>query len=837
MKLYEELRLNGIWDLRDEILTYPLDNAHVLSCQPDGWIAQPVPGDIHQGLIDAGRIKEPLLGLNSFDCAWTEQRSWWFRKTFAASAEWLYADMVELELNGLDSNAEIFLNGRHLGAHRNAFRPWIADVKSWLREEENVLLVRLSAGVEDVPESLADSMGGVRASTEAGNGRPERGDIRRVAVRKPQYSFGWDWSPRVATTAIAGDVVIRAMNTACIRDVRLSPLKHGKEVLVQATITVDQFHYYKTAEGTVKLTLTDQDGRTFSAKQHALLRSGNTYVNLTIPIQDAKLWWPNGLGEQHLYRIETELVIKDQFISYPAFDYGIRFLDLDTDNKFAIVINGKKVFCKGADWIPADTIYARVTDEKYDALIREARDANFNMLRIWGGGLYEREAFYHACDHYGIMIWHDFMFACAPYPDHLEWFRSEVEKEADYQTRRLGKHACIALWCGSNENNWGFRDWWKEKTRGGAWTYNYLLPRIVEQNTPEIPYWNGSPYGGDEPNASDVGDRHHWGDCMMNPQMIKRITPEEYDLCTSLFVSEFGYIGACSKETTLAYLAAPAEQNGAAPERKGRVWQHHTNTFEKDTVEAGIKKHYADPDTLSFDDYVLYSGLCQGMMYSYALDSMRVRPNCHGGLFWMYEDCWGEVGWTIVDYYLRRKLSWYFVRRTFAPLRLIVRQAGGDQIRVVLANDTANDASFDLEYGYISLDGQVADLQIRPVQAPALERAELAVFDKDDHDPTTGLWIARVPDRADIPVAVFRAVDYRQLQMPRCTLRVMVKDGCTLVVATDVYAHGVHLTLPDGATPSDNYFDLLPGETQRIAISSAQSVDLAGIAVTCVNAA
>ncbi len=817
-----EINLNGNWELRDEILTYPLDNARALGRQPDGWIPQPVPGDIHQGLIDAKQIKEPLLGMNSFDCAWTERRSWWFRKTFNVAPDWLDADLIELEIDGLDSNAEIFLNGVHIGSHRSAFYPFVIDIRPQLRAGGNILLVRLTAGVEDVPESLADSMGGIRASTESGNGRPERGDIRRVAVRKPQYAFGWDWSPRVATTAIAGDVTLRVLRRACIRDVRLKPVRHGDKTLLRATINVEQFHVYKSAAGEVTLTLTDADGNTFSAQKHTLLRSGYTYVDLTVAIADAKLWWPNGLGPQNTYTVRAELTIAGTTSSYPAFDYGIRFLQLDTDDKFAIVINGKKVFCKGANWIPADTIYARTSDERYDTLVREARDAHFNMLRVWGGGWYEREAFYRACDRYGIMLWHDFMFSCAPYPDHLDWFRDLVEREADYQTRRLGKHACIALWCGNNENTWGFCDWWNGRTRSGAYIYNYILPAVVQRNTPEIPYWNGSPYGGDSPNSNEVGDCHHWRDCMMNPEMIKRITPQEYDLSDSLFLSEFGYVGACGKETTLTYL------DGAPAQRTGRVWQHHTNTFEKDTVNAGIARHYADPATLTLDEYLLYSGLCQGMMYDYALDSTRYRANCYGCLFWMYEDCWGEVGWTIIDYYLRRKISYYFVRRAFAPLRLIMRAQGG-QVRVVLANDTTDNIDLTVEYGYISLDGRIVELQRSAVQAPGLARSEVVVLAQGDASPTSGLWIARALNRPGVPTAILHAVDYRQLQVvdPGIAMHIVASSNtaCTVEVSAQAYAHAVYLTLPDGALPSDNYFDLLPGETRRIQITSSRPLD------------
>ncbi|MBN1582606.1 MAG: beta-mannosidase, partial [Anaerolineae bacterium] len=674
---------------------------------------------------------------------------------------------------------------------------------------------------------------GLVANTEARRGRPERGDPRRPFVRKPQYSFGWDWSPRVPTTAIAGDVEIVAMDKACIRHVNLRPMRHGKEVLVFATLTVDQFHYYQTAQGSVTVTLTDAQGRTFNASKSVLLRSGDTFCTLTLPIANAQLWWPNGMGEQHLYRVEAQLEVDDERSSYTAFDYGIRFLELSSQNDFAIVVNGKKCFAKGANWIPADAVYARVSDERYDRLIREAHDANFNMLRVWGGGLYEREAFYRACDRYGIMIWHDFMFACSPYPDHLDTFRANVAREADYQTKRLQRHACIALWSGSNENNWGFRDWWAEKTQGGAYLYNYLLPDTVQCNTPEIPYWNGSPYGGEEPNSSEVGDRHHWGDCMMNEDMNKRITPEEYDKCTSLFVSEFGYVGACGRETVLTYL------DGAPFDRKGTVWQHHNNTFEQDTVDAGIAKHYTDPDALTPDDYLLYSGLCQGLMISYALESMRYRDNCHGSLFWMYNDCWGEVGWTIVDYYLRRKPSWYFVRRAYAPLRLILR-SDGDTIRVVLANDSPQPVSFELEYGYVSLDGAASDLQGAAVNAPALARTELCTFSHGADDAVRGLWIARAREHPGIAPAILRAVDYRRLQTvdPRLTMTIVSAQNtrCTLQVSAAGYAHAVQLLLPDGALPSDNYFDLLPGEVREVTITSTGALDPAQIGITCVNA-
>ncbi len=826
----KEMLLNGTWELRD--MELGAKDVGAAMGNPEKWISTPVPGDIHQGITAAGWIKEPLDGLNSFDSRWTEDRSWWFRKTFTVPADWLAMDRVELELNGLDSNAYIYLNGTLVGRHMSAFYPFVADVKTNLKADgENVLVVRLTAGVDQIAEADIKSMNRL-AGTEEYNGRPERGEPKRIFVRKPQYSFGWDWSPRVATTAIAGDVKIRAFNTARIQDVYVRPEKEGNAVWLNVTVTVEFEHYYKSGSGEVKLTITDPAGAAIKAGQKGLLRAGLTYFDFRLAVKKPQLWWPNGLGEQPLYTVQAELTAGKEKSAYPKFQFGIRFVELDTKDKFAFIINGKKVFCKGANWIPADTIYARVSDERYDRLVLEAKQANFNMLRIWGGGLYERKAFYEACDKYGIMIFHDFMFACAAYPDHLEWFRELVRREAEYQTVRLRNHPSIVLWSGNNECTQGMGEWFNGDSKGGAYVYNYILPEVVRRNCEGIPYWNGSPYGGEKPNDPNVGDRHHWSDCMMNPEMEKRITPEEYDKCTALFVSEYGYIGAPPKETVVKYL------DGAPFERQGKVWQHHNNTFEKNTVDAGIKKHYADPANISIDDYFLYSGLCQGLMYGYSLESHRFRPECHGGLFWMYEDCWGEVGWTIIDYYLRRKTAWYFVKRAFAPVRLILREKKGS-IQVTMANDTQKPLKGVVEFGRMSFDGKNKKLAGKPFTCPAGERKCIATFKRDKADPTSNLWIARVKNNADILPAIFRATDFRQLKMIKPSLTAKVsklgKGQWKVTVASDVFAHAVCLNLPQGAVPEDNYFDLLPGQERVVSVAYAGTLTNQDVKISSVS--
>jgi beta-mannosidase len=719
----------------------------------------------------------------------------------------------------------------HLGSHRNAFRPFVADIRPRLHPGRNVLLVRLTAGVEQVCDADLDAPDGVRAGTEAHNGRPERGDPRRTFCRKPQYSFGWDWSPRLATTAIGGGARLRVLKSACIRDVALRPFRRGAdEVLLSAAVTVDQLHFWKTAEGTVALRVTEPNGRTHTATWTGLLRSGVNHVEVAIPLRRPALWWPNGYGSQPRHRVEATVRVDGRRDAFPAFDYGIRFVELDTaPGTFAVRVNGVRIFCKGGNWIPPDTIYARAAPARYETLVREAAAAHFTMLRVWGGGRYEPESFYDACDRHGILVWQDFMYACAPYPDHLEWFRQEAAAEADYQTRRLRRHACLAVWSGNNENTWGFKDWWKERTQGGATIYNHILPEAVRRNCPDVPYWNSSPYGGDvSPNDSNVGDRHHWGDCMMSPDMAKRIAPEEYDKCRSLFVSEYGYIGAPARRTIEKYL------DGAPFDRQGQVWQHHNNTFEKNTVDAGIRKHYRDPEGMTPDEYCLYSGLCQGLMYGYSLESFRCRDTCHGGLFWMYNDCWGEIGWTIVDSYLRRKPSYYFVRRALAPVRLVLREGRGG-IRVVAANDTRQDEPLAFDVGYVSFDGRTRDLRRCRGVARAAARTELVRFRRGGHDARDGAWVAWPRGRTDVLPAILRATDYRRLRIPPAQIEARVAGRNVVEVRARTFAHAVHLELPAGAVPADDFFDLLPGERRRIAVQSARPLTAKAIRICAVN--
>lgn len=818
-----KLNLVDGWQVRYEEMAWGPQMAAAVLDKNEGWMNAALPCDVHQPLTENRVIKEPLEADNFFGCKWVENKSWWFKKAFEVGNDMLKEDVAELVIESLDAEADIFLNSLYLGHHRSAHYPFKKEVRDILKTDDNILLIRVTSGLEHVNEQELSSLEWL-VSTEA---KDDRGDKRRAFVRKPQYVYGWDWGPRVATCGIMKGAYIEFHSSLAVRGVHAVTESVGGNAVIGLEVEVENLRPYSTMEGTIKVDVLYRGEKVANARQDELFRSGLNYIYMPVTVADAKLWWPNGMGEQPLYEIHVYACLKNgDCDAYPIFKYGIRTLKLNLNklNKrerlFAFEINGVRIFCKGGDWIPADSIYARVTDEKYDTLIWEAREANFNMLRIWGGGIYERDIFYEKCDEYGILLWHDFMFGCSLYPDHLEWFRNEVEREIDYQTRRLRNHASIALWCGNNENQWIYKNWWingrNPLSPGGLTCYNEMAPRIVRHNCSNIPYWNSSPYGGEDPNDNEIGDRHHWHDCTMNPDMEKRITPEEYDKVNSMFITEYGYIGPCRKSSILKYHA------DIAIDRKGHIWQLHNNTFEKEIVPAGIAKHYGDPDKLDIDQYLLYAGLCQGMMLEYSLEAIRVKPNCSGALFWMYDDCWGEVGWTIIDYYLKRKISYYFVKRAFEPIKLIMRESDG-MVKVTGINDTAEVVAFDIECGYMDFKGRKNGCNTSSVSLAPYSRKIILKFEKGHYDFTRGFYyVSPVTEHEHILPAVLRPGNFKELDVPDTSLKIFdfksEGDMVTFTVNSENYAHAVHFNLDDSIRLSDEYFDLLPGESRVVQV-------------------
>jgi len=924
-----ELLLTHGWKLFEESLDSGPEQASEVPTLPESGFDVTLPCDVHMPLIAAGIIPEPLEGLQAADCLWVEDRSWWFLNRFEVSEAFLDADRVLLSVEMADTCADFFVNGHFVGHHRNAFRAFEADVLPWLTAGENCLKARLTAGHETVDEAESGFIKPF-VCTEANAGRGTRGDWRRVGLRKPQYVYGWDWGPRLVTCGIGGPVRLVSERLLSILSVHAQTLSLTPEdsrensalsARLRFDVEVETFLPISTCEADIRIGLLHDGISVRTMKMQTCLHSGWNEVRLETELTDPALWWPNGMGSPELYTIQTEITVclpaaakgsrfTSAVVRHPDFQFGIRTLSVDEslvadpsaqesstapssadaaqsdeactrepERRFVLLINGEPVFCKGGNWIPSDSLYLRIPDDKYRTLVSEAARSGYNMLRVWGGGFYEKSLFYDLCDAMGLLVWQDLMFACAAFPDNQAWFREESAAEIDYQAVRLRNHPCLVMWSGNNEIHAGFDGWWEGSDvllpNGGMKIWNHIAPKILHQRTPGIPYWNSSPYGGLRPGEPMSGDVHHWGDCMMNPDMEKRIAPTEFDKVTAKFVSEYGYVGPCRASSIGMY-------HGDQPVvRDGAIWQEHNNTFEKDTVLAGIRKHYRDTENLSMSEYLLYAGLCQGLMYGYSLEALRAKLPCGGAIYWMYNDTWGETGWTTIDYYLNRKISFPFVRRAFATVRLIVRKTAedtsvmnrlpseqaeistamsnrsgpGTTYAVIGINETTEPVRSTVAYGFCRFDGQTTGLPERDIVIPARSRSVLFTFEvpaadrSDANDASTAASGTSCRDVAGLvavqplarhsakeekssayPSTSFQPIlpatesrgDFRSWQLPPATLHVgeitRTEGMPSFTVRTDLYAHAVHFSLDERVLLSDEYFDLLPGESRQIFI-------------------
>jgi len=849
--MFERVNLNGSWSLKEAPLSYKKESAGAILSDENGWYADlTVPFDVHMPLIDNGVIKDPVLADYCHDSEWIEQRSWWFKKTFSGSEINDSANVCRLTMEMLDSHADIFFNGEYLGHHESSHYPFIYDVKDFIQPGENVLLVRLTGGFEHVSdEDVAEIE--YHVCVEKPNGRPDRGDFRRPFLRKPQYTVGWDWQPRIVTVAIGKDVYIDCYNDIAVNNLAAETLEIGETAKLRIHAEVELLDIYNSADADIEFFI-KKDGEVKATVKFddEFLKSGKNYITAEVEVQNAELWWPNGMGEQSLYELSANVTCRGKVTPSLPIKFGIRTIELNLDRtgddtrNFMFVVNGKPIFAKGGNWVPADAIYARATSERYETLIKEAVNSNFNMLRIWGGGLYERAEFYDFCDKYGILVWQDFMFSTAAFPDHRESFRDLVKRELDYQTLRLRNRACVALFCGSNENHSMFKEWngvpGKQRKQFGMKITNNDAPEHVRKNCDWIPYWNSSPYGGNSPSSYDVGDVHCWG-LMFSQDMEYRINPKFFDDVNTRFASEYGYIGPVSRESIEEYF------DGNPIERGGKIWNHHNNVFEKNTVAAGIQRHYTDKD-LDLDEYIFYAGLVHGLILGYSLESFRSKHYCGGALFWMFNDCWGEMGWTTIDYYLRRKISFYGVKRAFDNVKLIMRENNqfksdliqnkceiNNEIRIFAANDTDKTISFNLKYGYISLDGKTDNSTTVNVTLPPFSRQDIITFDKGEFDIKNGVYYA-IPDNDEIKPFVFRACDTKELNLCPAKLSIIsetdVGSDKVIEIASETYSVGVHVEAAADFHMSDNYFDMLPGETRKVIVENGAGKEFA---VKCVN--
>ncbi|MGC8863448.1 MAG: glycosyl hydrolase 2 galactose-binding domain-containing protein [Armatimonadota bacterium] len=810
--------LNGTWKLAWS----PLEGCKdVPICNTP--IDATVPGDVHQDLVNAGILPEPLVGVNAPLHEWIEKAVFTYERDLGENMDF---DRAELVFHGLDCIAEIFVDDQQVGTSANAFVPQTFDVTAIFKQGgRHRLRVNLDTGVQWAKRQV--------------DGRYKTGDSchERPYLRKPQFAFKWDWAPRLVTCGIWRRVELKLFKHAAIRDVMLCPVFEGDAATLRANVQIEAF---EPGNCLVRLRVMGPGG-VWQASERSTLTAGVNHAHPTVRIDPVMRWYPRGYGDQPMYCITVEIERDGNIVDEWSEAYGFREVALRQDplsgseKRFIINVNGIDIFCKGADWVPADSLPGRIPPEKYEKLVDEACEANFNMFRIWGGGIYESDLFYDLCDRRGILVWQDFMFACAEYPDDQPWFVENVRDEARKAVRRLRNHPCIVLWCGNNENDWiyGFMIRGEGKRIVpfyGQSIYHDVLPSICAELDPNRPYWPSSPYGGQDPNSESEGDRHAWNVSILNPDLAQRADIRNYRHDRGKFISEFGVISHALPRTILDYTGeGGSDTSGSRAPRKidftSPAYKFHDNPINAIGEGGGLSDWYQKVafGSVPSDEmtYIYQSLLYQAMGYREAISDFRIRwPECGGSLFWMYADCWGTLGWTIVDYYLRRKPSFYWVRKAYAPVAVFVR-VEGNAARTYVVNDMLSEirVRLTLEVGDMKGPKETGSADLVVPANAVLSGPELACgpgyafaqIEAGGKCISEDLITTRLPSEMEIPPVAIRA-----------DIAMAGDNEVIANLSSDGFAHFVWLDHPDGAVPTDNYFHMLPNRPRTVHITGAR---------------
>ena len=622
----------------------------------DGPVPAAVPGCVHTDLLVAGRLDEPYEGLNWRACQWIGERDWTYRGTFGADA----GERLELAAESLQGTVTLVLNGRELATHRTQHAPLAVDLTPAVIAGENVIELRFRAPMIEYRELEAErgewpvAMPGVDPS---------------VHLRQMACAFGWDWAPPLATVGIVGPLHVRPAGP--------------KLAIARAATTFDgdaaDLHVAAGGDdGEVTWGLTDHEGREVAAAEgrEAVLR-----------VDRPRLWWPRGHGGQPLYTLTGRLTRAGRTVAETTRRVGLRTVTLDTTpddrgSAFTLVVNDRPVFCKGMNWTPMDQLLPRVTGDALRRRVADAADCGANMLRVWGGGVFEPAAFYDACDELGLLVWQDFPFACGMYPDAA--LADLVEAEARHQVARLAPHACLALFCGGNETVWfhTLRDGWRERVGDTGWGdgfYFELLPRVIGELAPGTPYVPNSPFGAgpDAPaDAAGHGPQHLWDAWNREPAAA-------YRNAVPRFASEFGFCGPAAWAT----LDAAVGLDGRSP-HDPLVVDRMKAVNGQDKLFNRLADLYDAPRDFDLDRWLIGGQLMQAAAVRTGVDWFRAQwPTCAGALLWQLHDCWPAVSWSLIDAAGRRKPAYFAARAACADRRLSFQPADGG-IHLAAVNDT-----------------------------------------------------------------------------------------------------------------------------------------------------
>jgi len=659
----------------------------------DAWISASVPGNIHLDLLENDLIPDPFFGQNENDLQWISDEDWVYRMSFIPNKNILSRKNIELFFHGIDTYADVYLNDIKVIRADNMFHPWRAKVKDIIKDGDNELIVHFRSALKEkslIINSLDYSL--PADNDQAGKTSP--------FTRKAPYHFGWDWGPCFVTSGLCGSVELFGwddwfVDQVCIVNKEVS--KEKAKLCVEVNIN---------SISNNDLSVNINEAMTGQKDKHkAEIKPGHNILEFPVSIENPNLWWPVGHGPQplHEFSIDIQTEFHTQTIKKKI---GIRdvFIKRELDGRgesFEIHINGKPIYSKGANWIPADSFVQRLTKADYRGLLSDAVKANMNTLRIWGGGIYEPDYFYELCDEMGIMIWQDFMFACSMYPADKE-FLASVEKEATYQINRIKSFSCIILWCGNNEVASAWLSWgWKEDLPESVWTdygklFHELLPKVCQEQDPTRLYWPSSPgHSIDQPNEDQnqsKGDMHYWGVWHGGDGF------EAFENNVGRFMSEYG----------MQSFPGLATIDSFTNKEHRTLDSDVINAHQKASLGTGnLMKYIEDYYRVNenFESVAVLSQVMQAQAIKSAAESHRRNmPYCMGTLYWQFNDCWPVISWSSIDYGGQWKALHYQAKKFFNPVLVSILHHN-EFIEFHVVNDQHKEFQSKLNIALFRLDG------------------------------------------------------------------------------------------------------------------------------------
>jgi beta-mannosidase len=757
-----------------------------------------VPGTIHTDLLNHKIIDDPFYSDNELRIDWIPECDWLYQTKFDFNGN--SNNNVDLVFEGLDTISEIYLNDIRLGGTDNMFVKYRYNVKSILKTKGNELKVLFKS-----PTRYA-------ADEENKYGKlPVALNSSRVYIRKAQYSFGWDWGPSFPTSGIWCNVYSEEWADAKIENVTFKTISFNKKTAeVEVNIYVNS-----SDKKDLALDVSISNGNTFYKQKIPLTSSSKNKI--CFKIKEPKLWWPNGEGEQNLYLLNVKLVKEKVVLNVIQKNVGIRSIELVLKEKnnatFKFRVNNKDIYSKGVNWIPADSFLPRVNKKKYYELLLLAKQANMNIVRVWGGGVYEDDEFYNICDELGLLVWQDYMFACGSYPEN-ENFIANVSEEVTQNVLRLQHHACLAIWCGNNENEW---IWYQNqktsyKKMPGYNIYHKVIPDILKEIDPSHPYWPSSPFGNDEdPNSFSSGNTHQWN------IWSRWIDYTEVVNDKSLFVTEFGFQGPANKDTFENYL--PIKNRNISDQ----IFEHHNKQVEgPERIIKFLSAHL--PIKTEWDDYLYLAQLNQAFALKTCLEYWRTNGRTNGSIIWQINDCWPVSSWAIVDSDIKPKISYHFVKNSFAP-QLIYFTNDGTRIKIHLLNQNHLSISGKLRITIIdSNSGKIVSEQNQKVNTMIRTITEISSM-LIKQLPANNNWIltAVLLDESNNTVCknyyTLKPWKHITLEKPQLKIKVINKNTFTyLLIKSRNPVFFIDIYYPN-LTFSDRGFFLLPGEQLELKIN------------------